>query len=259
MPRTLQAVPETRGSADLQAGTALRGAEVSAISANPAMPHCDTQESITGAPLHKHAENYSALMKNLRVVSLFLTPLLLGSMTLAQAGSQPLPDAPQPQTSTPAQPEKTSDANAVASDDKTLISQAGRYPRLPRRPVRAPRGYAYGPTAPMPGLSPAGALIGFGIGAGLGAAGSQDSSASARVASALIVGAIGSLIGGAIGAFPHVGRRYPSDPDDDDDSDLRSDGRSHKERSASAKTAGQGQSNRAEATAQASLEAPPIP
>jgi hypothetical protein len=185
--------------------------------------------------------------------------LLFASVSLAQAGKPELPDAPQPQASDSAQSDETSGANAGAPDDGKLISQAGRYPRLPRRPVRSPRGYGYRSAAPMPGLSPAGALIGFGIGAGLGAAGSQDSSANARVASALIVGAIGALIGGAIGAFPHVSRRYPRDPDDDDNSDLRSDGRSHKERSASAKTAAPDPSNRAEATAPASLEAPAVP
>jgi hypothetical protein len=184
---------------------------------------------------------------------------LYASAALAQAGKPDLPDAPQPQASAPAQSDETSDASAGASDDGKLISQARRYPRLPRRPVRSPRGYAYRPAAPMPGLSPAGALIGFGVGFGLGASASQDGSANARVASGLIVGAIGALIGGAIGAFPHVSRRYPRDPDDDDDSDLRSDGRSHKERSASAKTGPPGQSNRVEASAQASLEAPAVP
>jgi hypothetical protein len=199
-------------------------------------------------------------MKNTRIISSLLMTLLSASVALAQAGSQPLPDAPQPQAPDSLQPDNTQDAKAGTSGDNTIISQAGRYPRFPGRPVRSPRGYAYGPAAPMPGLSPAGALIGFGVGFGLGASASQDSSANARVASGLIVGTIGALIGGAIGAFPHVSRRYPpSDPDDDADSDLRSDGRSHKERSAPAKTAPPSQSTEVRATAQASLEEPAVP
>ncbi|HWW16536.1 MAG TPA: hypothetical protein VN310_17895 [Candidatus Dormibacteraeota bacterium] len=200
-------------------------------------------------------------MKNLRIIFPLLMTLLFASVALAQAGKRDLPDAPQPQASAPAQSDNTQDANAGASADNTLISQAGRYPRLPRRPVRAPRGYGYRPAAPMPGLSPAGALIGFGVGFGLGASASQDGSANARVASGLIVGAIGALIGGAIGAVPHVRRRYPpSDPDDDDDSDLRSDGRSpHPKQPVSAKTAAPAQSTGVEATAQTSPEEPAVP
>jgi hypothetical protein len=187
--------------------------------------------------------------------------LLFGSVALAQVGKADLPDTPQPQAADSARSENPPDANAGASGDNTLISQAGRYPRLPRRPVRAPRGYGYRPAAPMPGLSPGGALIGLGVGFGLGAAASQDSSASARVASGLIVGAIGAFLGGAIGAFPHVSRRYPRpDPDDDDDSDLRSDGRKVPPKgSVPATPAAPSQMKGVEATAQASPEEPAIP
>jgi hypothetical protein len=185
--------------------------------------------------------------------------LLFASMALAQAGSQPLPDAPQPQASASGRSENPQDA-AGASGDYILMSQAGRYPRLPRRPVRVPRGYGYRPAAPMPGLSPVGALIGFGVGAGLGASASQDGSANARVASGLIVGAIGALIGGAIGTFPHVSRRYPRDPDDDDDNNLRSDARKvHPKQSVSAKAAAPAPSTGVQATAQASPEEPAVP
>jgi hypothetical protein len=51
--------------------------------ANPAMPHCDTLESITGAPLHKREPRYSALMKNLYIVPYVL--MWLGSMAVAQS------------------------------------------------------------------------------------------------------------------------------------------------------------------------------
>lgn len=116
----------------------------------------------------------------------------------------------------------------------------------------------------MPGLSPAGALIGFGVGAALGASASQDSSGRARLASGLIVGAIGALIGGAIGAAPHFQYRRrvyrPSDPDDDDDSDFRSDARKlHSRPSVAIKPAAPSPSKDVETAPQASSEEPAVP
>ena len=167
-------------------------------------------------------------MKNFRSISPLLVLVLSGSVALAQAGNPDLPDAPQPQTSASVQSEATPDAHAETSGRNSVNGQGRRYPRFPRRPIRAFHGAGYRSAAPMPGLSPVGALIGFGVGAGLGASGSQDRSAGARVVSGLIVGAIGAVIGGAIGTFPSVRRGYPPrepDDDDDDDSDLRSDAR----------------------------------
>jgi hypothetical protein len=204
-------------------------------------------------------------MKNLRIIAPLLMTLLFASAALAQAGKADLPDAPQPQASDAARSENPQDAKAGASGDNTLMSQAGRYPRLPRRPVRSPRGYGYRQAAPMPSLSPAGALIGFGVGGALGASASQDSSGRARLASGLIVGAIGALIGGAIGAAPpfwHRRRGYPpSGPDDDDDdSDLRSNARgSHTGRSASMRAAPPRQPTGRVATAHESREELAIP
>ena len=199
-------------------------------------------------------------MKHLKVISSLLMTLLFARVALGQAGKPDLPDAPQPQASDSAQSEKTPAVNPGPSGEKTVIDQAGRYPRSNRRPVRVRGGRGYQSAAPMPGLSPVGALIGFGVGAGLGASGSQDRSASARVASGLIVGAIGALIGGAIGAFPHARRSYPSsDPDEDDNTDLRSDGKRHRERSASAKTAATRQSTRVDITSHSPSEEPAMP
>jgi hypothetical protein len=133
-------------------------------------------------------------MKNLQVVSPLLT-LLLGSIALAQAGN--LPEAPQPQDSESTQLQSTPVANseesAQPSGDNKLMSQARPYPRFPRRPVGPPRGRvyrsAYSPAyPPPPALSPVGALIGFGFGAALGAAGSGDHTSGGRVAGALIGG-----------------------------------------------------------------------
>jgi hypothetical protein len=160
-------------------------------------------------------------MENLRIISLPLMTLLFASVALAQAGSASLPDAPQPQASAQAQSDETSNPNAGASDDGKLISQVQRYPRLPRRPGRAPRRYVYPSPAPMPHLSPVGALIGFGSGFALGASQSQDRSGGGRAVVGLLVGGIGALIGGVIGTAPplwHPRRTYPpDDPDDDDD------------------------------------------
>ena len=45
-----------------------------------------------------------------------------------------------------------------------------------------------------------GALIGFGIGAALGAKGNRDQHTSARIAAPLIVGGVGAMIGAAVGS-----------------------------------------------------------
>jgi hypothetical protein len=146
-------------------------------------------------------------MKNLQVISPLLTSLLLGSVALAQAGS--LPEAPQPQgpastqlqSSSAANPEESTSQSDPLSDENKLLSQARPYPQYPRGPMGPARGRAY-PRAfapPPPALSPVGALIGFGFGAALGAAGSGDHTSGARVAGALIGGGLCALIGGAIG------------------------------------------------------------
>jgi hypothetical protein len=203
-------------------------------------------------------------MKNIKILSPLLTSLLLGSVALAQAGSPTLPDAPQPQDSTSTQIENTTVARTATSDDGKLITQARLHPRFPRRPMRPYHGHAYRSAAPMPGLSPVGALIGFGFGAALGASRSQDTTGSGRAASGLLVGAICALIGGAIGdaahQFQHVKNHPPSDPDDDDDSDYRSAAaKAPSKQSVSAGPAAPSQSTRVEATTQASLEEPAVP
>lgn len=161
--------------------------------------------------------------------------LLLGSVALAQAGIAELPDAPHSQDPNtaqiePARIEPTAEAKAGASSEGKLISQARRYPHLHPGRTRPP-GQAYRSHSPMPGLSPLGALIGFGAGAALGASKSQDGTAGGRVLGGLLLGGLGALIGGAIGTAPpfwHSRRNYPPyrpDDDDDQDSDLHSDAR----------------------------------
>src|SRR5258708_32456296 len=159
-------------------------------------------------------------MKNLRAISSLLVSVLLGSVALAQAGTPSVPDAPQPQDSALAQPNLTPPSNAGASSEDKLVSQARRYPRHPRRPAHSSGGrvYSSGYSSP-PGLSPLGALIGFGVGAAIGASNPADGTVRAHVALGLIGGTVGAFIGGVIGiAFPHVRRGYPpSGPDDDED------------------------------------------
>lgn len=202
-------------------------------------------------------------MKNLRVFSPLLMLLLLGPAALAQAGN-PLPDAPQPQDLSLAPPELTPPPNAEASGESKLISQARQYPRFPRRPARPSRGrvYASGYSSP-PGLSPIGALIGFGAGAAIAASNPADGTVRAHVTLGLIGGTIGAFIGGVIGgAFPHVRRGYPpSGPDDDDDdNNLRSDARKIRSKpSVSTRPVAPSQPTRVEATAPQSSEVPLVP
>jgi hypothetical protein len=150
---------------------------------------CDTRETdTTGQPLPP-CELYSALMKPLRVLLTFVALFLLASFALGQ--SKPtLPDSPRPQNTSSQMPD---------SSGNQLISQAGRYPRPLRGPARYPHGPYASHYAPMHGLSPLGALIGFGAGAALGATSPGNHVAGGRVAAGLVGGGLGALLGGVIG------------------------------------------------------------
>jgi hypothetical protein len=85
-----------------------------------------------------------------------------------------------------------------SSKEEPLIAQARVYGRLHGRPM--PRRARYYPGyQPPPGFSPFGALIGFGIGASVGAAGHADGTTKGRVGLSLVCGGFGALIGGAVG------------------------------------------------------------
>ncbi len=205
---------------------------------------CDTPESVPGMPSHTRNRRYSAFMKNLHVVSPLLASLLLGSMALAQVVNTPVPEAPQPQSSSSMDLEQIPSTNTLKPGGDKPIAQARRYPGFPGGPMGPRRGmYAPG-FAPRPALSPFGVLIGFGVGAALGASQPADGTVKGHVALGVIGGTIGAVIGGAIGAanpFRYSRRTYrPSWPDDGDDeeSHLRSPSRrSHSQRSVSAKAA----------------------
>jgi hypothetical protein len=162
-------------------------------------------------------------MKNLNVIAPLLASLLLGGMALAQEPVKVIPEAPQPQN-IPATQEPIA-AYGEDSAGNAIIGQFRRYPQLHRGPIRSSRGQAYPSayaSAPRPPFSVLGALIGFGVGAAIGASGS-DHSGTTLGGRVLIGGTIFAVIGGAIGgALPHVRRRYPQqDPDDDEESNVR--------------------------------------
>ncbi len=190
--------------------------------------------------------------------------LLLASVALAQAGSPDAPDTPQPQPSVAAQPEPTPVAGTGASGEDKLISQARQYPRGPRGRMGPRRGGAYPGFPPPPGLSPVGALIGFGVGAAAGASNSGESTVGTHVALGLIGGGLGALIGGAIGAaatpFLHTRRVYrPSGTDEDEEAGLRSNARkAHPRQSVSANPAPSQPAN-PQASAEAPLDEPAVP
>jgi hypothetical protein len=214
------------------------GDELKAMLASPSNSRCDTPKTVTKPAQHLQDESYRRLMKNTKIFSPFMW-LLLGTVAFAQAGSADVPEAPQPQDpdtarieakTEPAKIESSSNSNIGSSSEGRLISQARQYPQLHPGRMRPP-GQVYRSHSPMPGLSPLGALIGFGAGAALGASKSQDQSASARAVIGLFAGGIGALIGGAIGSAPpfwHSRRNYPPygpGDDDGDDSNLRSHNR----------------------------------
>lgn len=217
---------------------------------------CDTRETVTGPPPQTHDERYRLLMKKPRVISPLLMSLLLGSVALAQDGTSAVPDTPQPQNSVASPSEVSSITRMEASGEGKLLSQARRDPRFRHRQARPTHGRAYlSDFSSPPGLSPIGALIGFGAGAVLGASNPQANTVRAHVALGLIGGSIGAFIGGVIGgAFPHVRRGYPPpDDDDDEEGNFRSDGSGvDSGRSVRARSVASGHSARVGATARLS-------
>jgi hypothetical protein len=229
-----------------------------------ARPDCDSRETVTKRSPGSIRGSYGSIMKNVRVLSPLLISLSLASAALAQAGSPEVPDTPQPQSSVAAQPESSPVAGVGASGEDKLISQARHYPRGPRRPMGPHRGYAYQGFPPPPGLSPVGALIGFGIGAAAGASNCGQSTVGTHVALGLIGGGLGALIGGAIGAvanpFLHTRRVYrPSGTDEDEEAGLRSNAKkAHPQQSVSARPA-PSQPASPQANAEGPLNEPAVP
>lgn len=115
-----------------------------------------------------------------------------------------------------------------ASFDTPAPEIAAQFPRRPprprpRRPVGRTVGYGPGPWMQPNGRHAAiGALIGFGLGAAIGAKANQDRHPGAGVAAAFIVGSVGAGLGAVVGcgvpsfhAWSH--RRHVPWPDEGDE------------------------------------------
>lgn len=161
---------------------------------------------------------------NYRTLCCLLT-LALPTGMLAQTGSSLR--AATPQTVAAARcPYTPTDPTCVtvASHETEALAQAkGRMrPMPPRRPMPYPRSYA-----PMPEFSGRhaliGGIIGFGLGAALGAKGNKDQHPGVGVKAAILVGTIGGMIGAGIGATVPTfqarslrHRGWPQEPDQDE-------------------------------------------
>jgi hypothetical protein len=139
-------------------------------------------------------------MKNLRIASFLLAVAVSGSASAQSSGNSP--ERPSPGV-TQAHCQYTPDDPACQHH-----APPNRAPGQCRRPTPCPSPccpYDYPPPYRPPWLfepengthAAAGALVGFGIGAIAGAA--HDGDSGTRLASALMVGTLGALIGTAVG------------------------------------------------------------
>jgi hypothetical protein len=98
-------------------------------------------------------------------------------------------------------PQRDDIAHSEAGQTPTELDHRGPVTPVPPRILyprtASPRG-AWQPRNRRHALI--GALIGFGIGAALGAKGNRDQHTSARIAAPILVGGVGALIGAAVGS-----------------------------------------------------------
>jgi hypothetical protein len=211
-------------------------------------------------------------MRYPRVIPSVLASLLIVSSAPAQTSDAPTANnlnagseiaaARSQYTQTPEIPD--------ANDDTIVAQLPRRGPRTPFPPQRGyPRGTYQTPWMEHGNAGPAviGAVIGFGVGAAIGACGS-DRSGTTLEGRVIIGGTILSVIGGAIGAahggpHPFARRRRvyrPSWPEGDEESDLRSHSKERDAgQSVSTRQAFPRQSTGIEATAPPSSEARAVP
>jgi hypothetical protein len=170
-------------------------------------------------------------MRYPRVIPSLLASLLTVSSASAQTSDAPTANnlnAGSEIAAARSQYSQTPEISPDANHD-TIVAQLAR--RGPGRPFPPQRGYPRG-TYQTPwmehgnaGHALVGAAIGFGVGAAIGACGS-DRSGTTLGGRVIIGGTILAVIGGAIGGahpWPHARRAYrPSWPEDDEESDLRS-------------------------------------
>ena len=162
---------------------------------------CDTAETITSARTCPPKQRYVMTMKNLRIALLLLGVPIACRAAVAQSSGNP-PDQPSSRV--------TQAHCRYSPNDPACQHHAQPTPASPRCLYPSPCPSAYCPYGyPPPSRPPwffelengnhaaAGALIGLGMGAALGA--SKDGNADSRLAGALVVGGLGALIGSAIG------------------------------------------------------------
>ena len=160
-------------------------------------------------------------MKNLRITLLLLAVLIAGRAALAQSFGNP-PERPSDRVTLGHCQYSPNDPACQHQAQSTPVSAQCRYP------ASCPSSccpYGYPPPSRPPWFfeaengnhAAAGALIGLGLGAALGA--SKDGNADSRLAGALVIGGLGALIGSVIGhGIParHWHRHRP-DWDDSDE------------------------------------------
>jgi hypothetical protein len=143
-------------------------------------------------------------MKRLQTLASLLTPLLLVSSVLAQAGDQEVADQVANQAEITAARSRylqTEDLSGGPSDRQAYPQSRRPSPQssLPPRTGYPPRGYPARWSGGSPKHAAIGALIGFGLGAALGAKFNTDHHDGAGVKAALLFGTFGALIGATVG------------------------------------------------------------
>jgi hypothetical protein len=155
-------------------------------------------------------------MTHTRNFSFLLAPVLLVSVTFAQTKGSPVDSSPDQVVAAHNRYTQPAEISPDTSDGAKLAQFQRRGPgaQFPRRGY--PRA-SYGAPWQEPGNgrhAAIGALIGFGLGAALGAGTSKDSHTT--VGAAVIFGGFGALIGGAVGgnhgAYPFAHRRRIDPP-----------------------------------------------
>jgi hypothetical protein len=203
-----------------------------------------------------------------------MIPSLLASLLIVSSAAAQTSDAPPANNlnagneiaAARSQYSQTPEISPDANHD-TIVAQLPR--RGPGRPFPPQRGYPRG-TYQTPwmehgnaGHALVGAAIGFGVGAAIGACGS-DRSGTTLGGRVIIGGTILAVIGGAIGGahpWPHARRAYRrSWPEDDEESDVRSHSKERDAgQSVSTRQVFPRQSTGIEATAPPSSEARSVP
>ena len=207
-------------------------------------------------------------MRYPRVIPSLLASLLIVSSATAQTSDAPTANdlnAGSEIAAARSQYTQTAEVSPDAKDD-TVAQLARRGPRTSFPPRRGyPRGTYQTPWMEngSAGHALVGAAIGFGVGAAIGACGS-DRSGTTLGGRVIIGGTILAVIGGAIGAahpWPHARRVYrPSWPEDDQERDLRSHSKeSDPGQSVSTRQSLPRQSTGLEATVPPSSEVPAVP